>query len=90
MLGSSDGKPKQISWEDLDYFHNVFGIGIKDIEKLPGYTNFEIVDSPQFRHRVESGAIEETATISPVTGNSITLDDFHMRDIPAVYNPLKI
>ena len=41
---ASKEAPVRLTWDDLEYFWVHHQIGIADIEKVPGYENFEVTD----------------------------------------------
>ena len=41
-----DELPKmKLSWDDLDYLWQNYGIGVSQIQQLEGYEDFEVTDS---------------------------------------------
>ena len=35
----------KLSWDDLDYLWQNYGIGVSQIQQLEGYEDFEVTDS---------------------------------------------
>ena len=44
LSNTSNDEPVKLTWDDLEYFWVQHQIGIADIEKVPGYENFEVTD----------------------------------------------
>ena len=41
---ADSGEPQKLTWYDLEYLWVNHGIGLAEIEKIPGYENFEITE----------------------------------------------